>query len=58
MNAGQMLQDVQRVVGRDMRVQFLGRMGGQIPLPDEVVSAAKALYEAVLAQPPLLDDGE
>lgn len=58
MNAGQMLHDVQRIVGRDMRVEFLGRMGGQIPLPDEVVSAATALYEAILAQPPLLVDGE
>ncbi len=58
MNAGQMLQDVKRVVGRDMRVEFSGRMGGQIPLPDEIVSAARALYESILAQPPLLDYGE
>ncbi|MBX3057394.1 MAG: 3-methyl-2-oxobutanoate dehydrogenase subunit VorB [Anaerolineae bacterium] len=49
MNAGQMLHDVQRVVGRGLPVEFLGRMGGQIPLPEEVETAARALYGRVLA---------
>ncbi|HUM72259.1 MAG TPA: transketolase C-terminal domain-containing protein, partial [Chloroflexota bacterium] len=49
MNAGQMLHDVQRVVGRGLPVEFLGRMGGQIPLPEEVETAARTLYERVLA---------
>ncbi|GIK55010.1 MAG: 3-methyl-2-oxobutanoate dehydrogenase subunit VorB [Chloroflexi bacterium] len=53
MNAGQMLHDVQRVVGRGLSVEFLGRMGGQIPLPEEVETAARALYERVLAQAPV-----
>ncbi len=53
MNAGQMLQDVQRIVGRDLPVEFLGRMGGQIPLPEEVETAARALYGRVLAQAPV-----
>ncbi len=50
MNAGQMLHDVQRTVGRGgLPVEFLGRMGGQIPLPEEVETAARVLYERVLA---------
>jgi 2-oxoglutarate ferredoxin oxidoreductase subunit alpha len=49
MNAGQMLHDVQRIVGRGISVEFLGRMGGQIPLPEEVEAATRLLYEGVLA---------
>lgn len=37
MNAGQMAEDVRRVVGRTPPVHFLGRMGGVIPLPDEIL---------------------
>lgn len=36
MNAGQMVHDVREIVGRDVPVEFLGRMGGVIPMPDEV----------------------
>ncbi len=39
MNAGQMLEDVQRVVQGRAPVSFLGRMGGKIPLPAEIVAA-------------------
>lgn len=53
MNAGQMLHDVQRIVGRGISVEFLGRMGGQIPLPEEVEAATRSLYEQVLAQAPV-----
>lgn len=50
MNAGQMVQDVQRIAGRTIPIEFLGRMGGQIPLPEEVETAARLLYERVLAE--------
>lgn len=43
MNAGQMLQDVQRVVGGRAPVEFYGRMGGVVPLPDEVQEAIEKL---------------
>lgn len=36
MNAGQMLQDVRAAVGNRVPIHFLGRMGGVIPMPDEV----------------------
>jgi 2-oxoglutarate ferredoxin oxidoreductase subunit alpha len=36
MNAGQMVHDVREVVGSHVPVHFVGRMGGQIPMPDEV----------------------
>ncbi len=58
MNAGQMLYDVQRIVGHGVPIEFYGRMGGKIPLPDEISQAARALYEQVLVQQPLLDFGE
>lgn len=45
MNAGQMLHDVREVVGykagRQIPVSFLGRMGGAIPLPEEIETAAR-----------------
>lgn len=53
MNAGQMLHDVQRLAGRRIPIEFLGRMGGQIPLPEEVMAATRALYARVLAEDPL-----
>jgi 2-oxoglutarate/2-oxoacid ferredoxin oxidoreductase subunit alpha len=36
MNAGQMLHDVREAVGRQVPVEFLGRMGGVIPMPEEI----------------------
>jgi 2-oxoglutarate ferredoxin oxidoreductase subunit alpha len=36
MNAGQMVHDVREIVGRNVPVEFVGRMGGVIPMPDEV----------------------
>jgi 2-oxoglutarate ferredoxin oxidoreductase subunit alpha len=39
MSAGQMLQDVQLAVEGACPVEFYGRMGGVIPLPDEVLEA-------------------
>lgn len=37
MNAGQMLDDVQRAVGENAPVGFYGRMGGITPFPDEIL---------------------
>jgi 2-oxoglutarate ferredoxin oxidoreductase subunit alpha len=48
MNAGQMLEDVQRVVKDRAPVQFFGHMGGVIPLPDEILAALNGLQEYVL----------
>lgn len=36
MNAGQMLEDVQRVVAERAQVAFYGRTGGVMPLPEEI----------------------
>ena len=38
MNAGQMLEDVRLALGERKPIQFLGRMGGIIPLPDEILA--------------------
>jgi 2-oxoglutarate ferredoxin oxidoreductase subunit alpha len=37
MNAGQMAEDVRRCVSARAPVHFRGRMGGMIPMPDEIV---------------------
>lgn len=44
MNAGQMLEDVRLVVQGRRPVHFFGRMGGMIPMPDEILEQIKALY--------------
>lgn len=41
MNAGQMVQDVRAAVGADFPVSFFGRMGGAIPMPDEIEREAR-----------------
>jgi 2-oxoglutarate ferredoxin oxidoreductase subunit alpha len=43
MNAGQMVEDVRRVVANRAPVDFYGRMGGMVPLPDEVLEQIRAL---------------
>lgn len=45
MNAGQMLDDVRLVVGRRIPIRFYGRLGGVIPIPEEIEAAAVELYE-------------
>ena len=45
MNAGQMLQDVERIARGRVPVHFLGRTGGMIPLPDEILTALTALAQ-------------
>jgi 2-oxoglutarate ferredoxin oxidoreductase subunit alpha len=43
MNAGQMVEDVRLAVGGIAPVHFYGRMGGVVPLPDEVLSEIQKL---------------
>ncbi|MBI5878919.1 MAG: 3-methyl-2-oxobutanoate dehydrogenase subunit VorB [Chloroflexi bacterium] len=38
LNAGQMVQDVRLAVGAAASVEFFGRMGGVVPMPDEVLA--------------------
>jgi 2-oxoglutarate ferredoxin oxidoreductase subunit alpha len=48
MNSGQMLKDVQAAVGGKIPVEFYGRLGGMIPLPDEILEEIRRLcYEPV-----------
>jgi 2-oxoglutarate ferredoxin oxidoreductase subunit alpha len=44
MNAGQMLDDVRLAVEGRVEVDFYGRMGGVVPLPDEVYEQIKMTY--------------
>jgi 2-oxoglutarate ferredoxin oxidoreductase subunit alpha len=39
MNAGQMLDDVRLAAGGQIPVSFYGRMGGVVPMPDEILDA-------------------
>jgi 2-oxoglutarate/2-oxoacid ferredoxin oxidoreductase subunit alpha len=43
MNAGQMVEDVRLAVGDRCPVRFHGRMGGVVPLPDEILHALEAV---------------
>lgn len=45
MNAGQMLDDVLRVVRGNAPVEFYGRMGGMMPFPDEVLGEIERLVQ-------------
>lgn len=44
MNAGQMVQDVRLVVEGRVPVEFYGRMGGVVPMPDEVFHEIEKQY--------------
>jgi 2-oxoglutarate ferredoxin oxidoreductase subunit alpha len=39
MNAGQMLDDVRLAIHDTIPVRFFGRMGGVVPMPDEILDA-------------------
>jgi 2-oxoglutarate ferredoxin oxidoreductase subunit alpha len=45
MNAGQMVHDVCEAVGRELPVRFKGRMGGIIPLPEEIENEVRLILE-------------
>lgn len=47
MNAGQMLYDVREIVGSRVPVEFYGRMGGIIPMPDDVETAAREMLQNI-----------
>jgi 2-oxoglutarate ferredoxin oxidoreductase subunit alpha len=47
MNAGQMLDDVRLAVAGHVPVRFYGRMGGMMPLPDEILEAIVGLDREV-----------
>jgi len=49
MNAGQMLEDVQRAVKGRIPVEFYGRMGGIVPFPDEILAEIQRLRSGSLA---------
>jgi 2-oxoglutarate ferredoxin oxidoreductase subunit alpha len=55
MNAGQMLHDVRIAAGGRVPVDFLGRMGGAIPMPDEVEERAAALLTQLEVREEYLD---
>lgn len=46
MNGGQMVDDVRLAVEGRVPVEFYGRMGGVVPLPDEVVAEIRKLGDA------------
>ena len=52
MNAGQMLEDIRLNVQGRIPVEFYGRMGGIMPLPDEILAEINALVAG-----PLTTDG-
>jgi 2-oxoglutarate ferredoxin oxidoreductase subunit alpha len=47
MNAGQMVEDVRLAVGDRCPVRFHGRMGGVVPLPDEILDALEEVNAGV-----------
>ncbi len=49
MNAGQMIDDVRLAVGCQIPVAFFGRMGGVVPMPDEIQAAIETHYAQMLA---------
>jgi 2-oxoglutarate ferredoxin oxidoreductase subunit alpha len=53
MNAGQMVEDVRLAVNGRVPVQFYGRMGGVVPLPDEVQTAIERMIEGAAHTPHL-----
>ncbi|MGQ9490459.1 MAG: 3-methyl-2-oxobutanoate dehydrogenase subunit VorB [Anaerolineae bacterium] len=50
MSAGQMLEDVKLAVGDRCPVEFYGRMGGVMPLPDEILEALRGVAVAYRLQ--------
>ena len=48
MNAGQKIDDVKIAVAGQCPVEFYGRTGGVVPLPDEVLAAIAKLDHATL----------
>jgi 2-oxoglutarate/2-oxoacid ferredoxin oxidoreductase subunit alpha len=51
MNAGQMVEDVRLAVNGRAPVRFYGRMGGMVPMPDEILEAIEVALEEQAAMP-------
>ena len=49
MNAGQMVDDVRLVVEGRAPVEFYGRMGGVVPVPEEIYDVIRDLYDKLPA---------
>jgi 2-oxoglutarate ferredoxin oxidoreductase subunit alpha len=43
MSCGQMLEDVQRIIGKEKKIHFYGRTGGNVPTPDEIIRKIKEI---------------
>ncbi|MBW6455866.1 MAG: 3-methyl-2-oxobutanoate dehydrogenase subunit VorB [Trueperaceae bacterium] len=52
MNAGQMVEDVRRVVEGRVPVRFFGRTGGIMPMPEEIADAIREVADAAGAGAP------
>lgn len=52
MSAGQMVEDVRLAVERDAQVHLFGKMGGLVPLPDEILAQIRTPMPP-RAEPPL-----
>jgi len=48
MNGGQMLDDVRMIVGGRTPIEFFARLGGVMPLPDELLDEIKRLANGSL----------
>lgn len=53
MNAGQMIEDVRLAVGGQIPVRFFGRMGGVVPMPDEIFDAIETQYTRLKSRTPI-----
>jgi 2-oxoglutarate/2-oxoacid ferredoxin oxidoreductase subunit alpha len=51
MNAGQMIEDVRLSVGSDSTVRFFGKVGGYVPMPEEVLQHIEALSTEMQVHP-------
>ncbi len=43
MSGGQMVEDVRLAIGPHLPIRFFGRLGGNVPMPDEVLAQIEAL---------------
>lgn len=43
MSCGQMLEDVQRVIGKGKEIHFYGRTGGNVPTPEEIIKKIREI---------------
>jgi 2-oxoglutarate/2-oxoacid ferredoxin oxidoreductase subunit alpha len=53
MSAGQMIEDVRLAVEGRCPVQFYGRMGGIVPLPDEVLKVIREMNDEMMTSEPV-----